>query len=262
MRALLQVYYVVVYYLTWLWFGLGGLLLNLVCAVFLPFRRSEAVTRRARRAIRWMFDWWLRWIHASGVVKVNWHGFEGRSLPSGAIYVANHPSLVDAPVLLSAMPDAICIFKPALLRNPLIAPAAILAGYVSGDKGVDLIRDAAERVATGPALLIFPEGTRTSPGAKLNPLKPGFALIAQRAGAPIRIIGIRVSAFLVPRGRPWWKPPPLPGSIDLTLDEEIPADTAMTPTEITAAVAARLALLATAVPEYPRPCPAPQRTSC
>jgi len=257
MRALVQLYYVGAYYLSYLWFGLGGLLLNVVCAALLVIPGRVRFGGRVRATIRWMFSWWLKWMHASGVVRVRWHGFDQVTLSLGTVYVANHPTLVDAPFLLAALPDAICIFKPALLRNPFIAPAAILAGYAAGDKGVDLIREAAERVAAGRTLLIFPEGTRTTPGTALNPLKPGFALIAQRAHAPIRLISVRASPHLVPRGRPWWKPPVLPGSMDITLDQEIPADTELTPTEITATVEARLASLAVVVPVYRPACPVP-----
>lgn len=250
MRALVQLYYVFAYYLSWVWFGLGGLLLNLVCSVLLIFPQRERFGRSVRAAIRWLFSWWLKWMHASRVVRVSWHGFDDVTLAAGTVYVANHPTLVDAPFLLAMLPDAICIFKPALLRNPLIAPAAILAGYAAGDKGVDLIREAAEKVAAGRSLLIFPEGTRTEPGSRLNPLKPGFALIARRAHAPIRMISVRASPHLVPRRRPWWKPPVLPGWVDLTLDQEIPACTPMSPTEINAAVTERLAHLAATVPIY------------
>lgn len=262
MRVLVQLYYVCTYYLSWIWFGLGGLALNAVCAALLLVPRRDRFGPRVRAAIRSLFSWWLKWMHASRVVRVTWHGFENVTLTAGTIYVANHPTLVDAPFLLAALPDAICIFKPALLRNPFIAPAAILAGYAAGDKGVDLIREAAEKVAAGRTLLIFPEGTRTTPGSALNPLKPGFALIAQRAQASIRMISVRASPHLVPRGRPWWKPPVLPGSIDITLDQEIPWDTELTPTEITAAVEARLASLAAIVPIYRPSCRVPPPTSC
>lgn len=262
MRAVVQLYYIVGYYLSWIWFGIGGLTLNAVCALLLPLPGRERMGRHVRNAIRWLFSWWLKWMHASGVVRVTWHGFEPEHLRTGTVYVANHPTLVDAPFLLAKLPEAICIFKPALLHNPIIAPAAIMAGYAAGDKGVDLIREAAEKVAAGRALLIFPEGTRTTPGSALNRLKPGFALIAQRAQAPVRVITVHASAHLVPRGRPWWKPPVLPGSVVFTLDQEIPAETSLTPTQITAQVEERLASLAAVVPVYPPACPVPQHTSC
>ena len=263
MSVLRHLWLALAYYLSWLLFGLGGLALNLVCAPFLLFPDRERFGPAARTATRWMFDFWLRWMHASGVVEVVFHGFEsvapapprgspgpapaapfgvlgiapgGSAAPAskpeptapspGIVYVANHPTLVDAPFLLARLPDTVCIFKPALLRNPVIAPAALLCGYVSGDAGVDGIRRAAEAVAAGRSLLIFPEGTRTVPGSSLNPLKPGAALIARRAGAPLRLIHVTSSPLMARKGHPWWKLPPLPGRFEFTLGELIPVDPA------------------------------------
>jgi 1-acyl-sn-glycerol-3-phosphate acyltransferase len=211
------------YYLSWLHFGLGGLALNLACAPFLLLPRRERFGARARAAARRMFDAWLRWMHLSGVVDVHFHGFE-RPLPRGVVYVVNHPTLVDAPFLLARLPDTVCIFKPALLRHPAIGPAALLCGYVSGDAGVDGIRRAAERVASGCSLLVFPEGTRTAPGSTLNELRPGFALIARRARSPLQLIHVRSSPLMARKGHPWWKLPPLPGRFEFTLGELIPFD--------------------------------------
>ena len=217
LRPLRRAYHVVMYYLSWVVFGAGGLALNLVCAAALPWRHVPAAQRRTRRVIRRLFDLWVRWFHATRIVEVRWLGFPAELAP-GTVYVANHPSLIDAPVLLSRLPDAVCIFKPALMRNPAIGPAAILANYVDGGRGVEALRDAADRVAAGQALLVFPEGTRTAPGQRLGPLKPGYALIAQRARAPIQAITIRTSAGLVRRGSPWWRPPEvLPAWIEFTL---------------------------------------------
>jgi 1-acyl-sn-glycerol-3-phosphate acyltransferase len=239
MNALRHVWLAFAYYFSWLLFALGGLALNLGCAPFLLLAQRERHGRRARAATRWMFDFWLRWMHFSGVVDVVFHGFD-RPLPGGVIYVANHPTLVDAPFLLARLPDTVCIFKPALLRNPAIGPAALLCGYVSGDAGVDGIRRAAEAVAAGRSLLVFPEGTRTAPGATLNPLKPGFALIARRAHAAIQLIHVHASPLMARKGHPWWKLPPLPGRFEFTLGERLSTDFAATPTELAAHVAARL----------------------
>ncbi len=226
----------VIYYLPWLWFGLGGLLLNIACAFLLLVPGRTRLGRPARRTIRRLFILWRQWCHATGAFRVRWRGFENQTLETGTVYVANHPSLVDAPVLLSLLPDAICIFKPALLHNPAIGPAAVIAGYASGGNGFDAIRDAADKVIQGRSLLIFPEGTRTTPGHNLEPLKPGFALIAQRAHAPIRLLSIEVSRHLGVRGRAWWKLPDLPTWMTVSLGELIPADTSMSCADITAYV--------------------------
>lgn len=227
------------YYFSWALFGLGGLLLNIGCAPLLLARNRERFGGPARAATRALLGLWLRWMRFSGVVEVTWIGFD-RPLPPGAVYVANHPTLVDAPFLLARLPDTVCIFKPALLRNPFIAPTALLCGYVPGARGVDLVRNSVQRLSAGQSLLIFPEGTRTPPGAALHPLKPGFALIARRAGVPIQLIRVRSGPLMGCKGLPWWKLPPLPGRFEFTLDELIPAGGPVFPTELTERVAARL----------------------
>jgi 1-acyl-sn-glycerol-3-phosphate acyltransferase len=120
------------------------------------------------------------------------------------------------------------------MRNPTLGPAAVLAEYASGDAGVDLIRDVAERVAAGRSLLVFPEGTRTLSGVKLNPLKPGFALIASRAHVPVRLLVVRGPRDLIPKGWPWWRIPDFPAHVEITLLGELDAAGAANATELTA----------------------------
>lgn len=228
------------YFLSWIWFGLGGLALNLACVPLLLLPNRERHGPRARATTRWLFNFWLRWMHASGVVRVTWNGFD-RPLPTGVVYVANHPCLVDAPFLLARLPDTVCIFKPAVLRNPFMAPTALLCGYVSaGDNGIDLIRNSVDRLNAGQSLLVFPEGTRTASGVALNPLKAGFAFIARRAGCPVQLIRVRSSPLLARKTLRWWRVPPLPGWVDFTLDECIPAEEIDSPAAFAERISTRL----------------------
>ncbi len=218
-RRIARIYWVVGYYLSWTVFGTVGLLLNLVCIVLMPLPGREAFGPAVRAAIRRLFGAWIAWLHATGVVEVEWSGFESNNLPPGTVYIANHPTIIDATLILARLPDAVCIFKPALMGNPAIGPAAAMASYVRGDTGLDLIRAAASKVAAGKTLLVFPEGTRTAEGTVLGRMKPGFALIADRAQAPVTLIVMSASPGLGARGRPWWPAPAiLPGKIRVTLD--------------------------------------------
>jgi len=192
--------------------------------VLLFFPRRPGRAAAVRRVIRGLFQAWVKWLHATRLIAVVWHGPGAEALPAPAVYIANHPSLLDATFLLARLPDALCIFKPKLGRNPFLAPAAILAGYVSGDTGVDLIRELAPQVAAGRTVLLFPEGTRTDPNALLNPFKPGFAFIARRADAPIQILAIRASRDLCPRGASWWRLPRFPTQVDIHVDRLIMPD--------------------------------------
>ena len=240
-RRLVRLRWVTLYYMSWLVFGLVGLLLNVGCMLLMPLPGRRAYGRAVRGAIRSLFEAWLAWLHASRIVSVEWLGFEGETLAPGTVYIANHPTLVDAPLILARLPDAVCIFKPSLMRNPAIGPAAAMAGYVRGDTGLDLIRAAAAKVADGQSLLVFPEGTRTAVGTVLGKMKPGFALIADRAQAPVRLIVMQGSPGLCTRGRPWWPAPEvLPGKIQISLDRLWPYEPGRSAAELTRAVERRI----------------------
>ena len=225
---------------SWFVFGVVGLLLNLVCAPLLLLPCRQRLGSAVRATIRALFSAWCRWLHAVRAVVVTWHGFTPEATRGPAVYISNHPGLLDATFILARLSDTICIFKPALIRNPAIGPAAVMAGYAAGTSGVDLIRDVAERVASGRSLLVFPEGRRTPTELSLGPLKPGFALIARRAGVPIRLISVRGPRDLFPRGHRWWHVPRLPATVHVTLLGELPYDEDSATSELTAAAARQL----------------------
>ena len=167
-RTLLRLYHYPANWFSWMVFVMVALLLNLVCAPLLLLSNRAKYGRAVRSVIRELFRTGCRGVHGLRLIFVNWHGFTPEALAGPAVYISNHPGLLDAPWILACLPDAICIFKPAIMRNPALGPAAVMAGYACGDSGVDLIRDVAERVAAGRSLLIFPEGARTAPGVELN----------------------------------------------------------------------------------------------
>jgi 1-acyl-sn-glycerol-3-phosphate acyltransferase len=236
-----RIRWVAVYYLSWAVFGAVGLLLNVACLALMPFPGRDNFGPAVRAAIRRLFAAWLAWLHAAGVVVVEWNGFEGEILQTGTVYIANHPTIIDATLILARLPDAVCIFKPSLMSNPAIGPAAAMAGYVRGDTGLDLIKAAATKVAEGQSLLVFPEGTRTAEGTILGRMKPGFALIADRAQAPVTLMIISCSAGLGARGRPWWPAPEiLPGKVAISLDRTWPYEPGRSAAQLTQSVEARI----------------------
>lgn len=240
-RRLGRIRIVALYYVSWAVFGAVGLLLNIGCMVLLVLPYREAFGPAVRATIRRLFAAWLAWLHATGVVRVAWRGFDEGPLPPGTVYIANHPTLVDATLILAKLPDAVCIFKPSLMRNPAVGPAAVMAGYVRGDAGLDLIKAAAAKVAAGQSLLVFPEGTRTAPGTAAGPVKPGFALIADRARAPVRLMVVRASPGLCSRGVPWWRAPAvLPGEVVISLDGLWPYQPGRSAAQLTQSVEERI----------------------
>ena len=288
-RAIKRSYYALAYYMSWVLFMGVGFVLSVCSLPLLPWRGNAAVERRMRAVQRALFRVWVLWFRVSGVLRIRFNGFDnlstvGASLatpsahakPSqsgvasdapafvpassaatGTVFISTHPTLIDAPLLLARLPDTVGITKPGVVNHPLIGAAAIMAGFVTGADGVDMLRIVTEKIRAGSSLLIFPEGTRTERGATLNPFRPGYALIASRAAAPIRLIITRASAGLVTRGRPWWKlPDVLPASIEFTLDREWQPDPAASTAALNAEIEAHaLACLRREIPNPKIPNP-------
>ena len=233
--SLHSVYTLFAYYFTLLLFGACGLGLSCFSLLTGWLPASERVERFHQRLIHRHFALFIGWCAFARLVHVRYEGLE-RIPRGGLVLAANHPALIDITVLLARVPEAVCIFKPAIRRNPVLGAAARRAGYLASDGGHDLVRVAAAKVAAGHTLIIFPEGTRTPPGQALLPFKPGFALIARRAGVPIQLVRITTDSNVLAKGRAWWKSPRLPAHIEVTVGPLIPSDAA----ENTAALSAKI----------------------
>ena len=106
------------------------------------------------------------------------------------IFMSNHQSNLDPPVLIATIPvPAVYISKKELKWMPFVGWAAQLAGVIFIDRGnrekaVQEIHRAALEIKGGKNVVIFPEGTRTRTG-ELGPFKKGGFALAQKAGVPI-----------------------------------------------------------------------------
>jgi len=231
------VYHLLSYYLTLLFFALGGMELCLFSWLsgWLPAtRRTERFFQRLIHRHFALFHWWCEFAR---LVYVRYRGFE--QLPRGGmVLVANHTALIDITCLLARIPEALCIFKPAIRRNPVLGAAARRAGYLGNDGGHDLVRGAAEKIATGQTLIVFPEGTRKPPGETLLPFKPGFVLIARRARVPVQLVRITTDSDVLTKGRAWWKLPKFPAHIEVVAGPLIATDTTASTAEFTAEIEA------------------------
>lgn len=128
----------------------------------------------------------------------------------GLVVAPNHPSLLDILLIGSCLPRAVCITKAELWSNPFLGGGARMAGYIPNDAPLRLVRRAAEEVRGGANLLVFPEGTRTVEGASVNAFKPGFALVARSAEAPVQTLFIETKASYLRKGWPILRKPAFP----------------------------------------------------
>ena len=104
------------------------------------------------------------------------------------VLASNHQSFLD-PVLVGVPPPRELRYmgRQSLFRPP--AFAWLLRGVGTfpvqrGSADLKAIRAGIEMLRAGQGLVLFPEGTR-SPDGRIRPFRPGFALLAARAEAPI-----------------------------------------------------------------------------
>lgn len=234
-RVLLSVYQPLGYYFSFFLFGMFGLMLNLACLALVWLPATAGTERFFQRLIHRHFALWMWWLSFTRLVLVRFEGFSGLPAGRGVVMVANHPGLMDITYLLARVPEAFCVFKPAIRRNPVLGAAACRAGYLGSDGGHELLRAAADKIAAGRTFIVFPEGTR-SRGGVLHPLKPGFVLIARRAAAPIQLVRIVSDCDLLAKGEVWWRLPPLPVHVTVTLGPCLPPPVDETTGEVLAGV--------------------------
>ncbi len=132
------------------------------------------------------------------------------------VVVANHPSLLDAVILVSCLPNAVCIMKARLMRNLLLGAGARMARYIVNDAPLPMIRHAIDELRDGACLIIFPEGTRTS-SPPVGPCAATAGVIAARAGVPVQTVLIEMSSLYLGKRWPIWMPPRLPLTVRVRL---------------------------------------------
>lgn len=141
------------------------------------------------------------------------------------IIAANHPSLLDAVMIVSRLPNAVCVMKASLMDNILFGAAARLARYIRNDDPLEMILRAREALLQGAQLVIFPEGTRTT-NFPLDPCTASTGLIANRAQVPVQTLLIEFSTPYLGKAWPLFRRPELPLACRIRLGRRFlpPAD--------------------------------------
>lgn len=145
----------------------------------------------------------------TGIIRCDLRALDALRSAGPLIIAPNHPSLLDAVLILSRLPHVVCTAKAELLDNLFLGGSARLAGYIRNDCATRFIREGARQLKSGWQLLIFPEGTRTV-GGGLGDFKGGFALIAKRAGVPVQTVFIDSNSRFLGKGWPLLRKPQFP----------------------------------------------------
>jgi 1-acyl-sn-glycerol-3-phosphate acyltransferase len=148
------------------------------------FDSSGTIQIRVARA-------WARSLLAVSGVKVRVEGLEKIDLNASYVFISNHLSYMDTPVVLAHIPVQFrFLAKRGLFQIPFLGTHLKSAGHVPVPRedpraAVKTMQVAAETIQNKKvSLLIFPEGGRSHDGV-LRPFKEGGSYIAIRAGVPV-----------------------------------------------------------------------------
>lgn len=188
-------------------FGVVGLCLRLVFFPLLSCLPGDVQRHRsrARRTISWLLWRFIRFMARTGVLTYDVQGAEKLGRP-GQMIIANHPSLIDVVFLIGLVRDANCVVKQSLWQNPFTRGPVRSADYISNDGSMEMLDAAADALHSGQTLIIFPEGTRTTPG-QAPAFHRGGASIALRGAKLITPVTIQVNPSTLTKAQPWYRIP-------------------------------------------------------
>jgi 1-acyl-sn-glycerol-3-phosphate acyltransferase len=171
----------------------------------------------------WFRERWVDFFIWVQGFKVKLQGMDPVALKSlkGVMFVANHQSLVDIPVLFKTLPQNISFLgKRELSWIPLFGLAAWLNGviYIDRSKGTrnGSLKDIQKFLSRGISVVIFAEGTRSEDG-RLNAFKRGAFVMAIQAKAPIVPVTLMNTHERLPKKELFISP----GHVHVMVDEPI-----------------------------------------
>jgi 1-acyl-sn-glycerol-3-phosphate acyltransferase len=133
---------------------------------------------------------WAKCILAASSIKVTVKGFSNLNRTGSFIYMPNHVSNFDIPVLQAYLPVQFrWLAKAELFKIPIFGYAMKRAGYISINRfdrkaAIQSLNKAAEIIRNGTSVIIFPEGTR-SQNQNIQSFKKGGFVLAVDSGVPI-----------------------------------------------------------------------------
>jgi 1-acyl-sn-glycerol-3-phosphate acyltransferase len=225
LAKLLTLYDYAVLYLGLLWLGFLSLSWTLIAVPLYLVLPKLTAMRLGRYVIMVSFRAYLASLSLSQRASFDLKALDALRYQGPLILAPNHPSLLDAVMVISRLPNVACVLKAELMNNIFLGAGARLARYIRNESIRQMVMQACEDFKTGGQLLLFPEGTRTV-RQPVNPLKGSIALISAQAQVPIQTILIETNSRYLSKGWSLFRKPIMPVRYHIRLGKrfEPPAD--------------------------------------
>jgi 1-acyl-sn-glycerol-3-phosphate acyltransferase len=190
---------------------------------------SSLVDRRGRFAHRCARAWSRLILRTTGV-RVTVEGLDRIKADTTYVFVSNHQSIYDIPVVFNSLPCQLRIIaKASLARFPVLGWHLKRGGHLFVDRRkpdhAGILRRWRQLVSDGLSLIIYAEGTR-SPDGTVARFKGGSFLLAIEAGLPVVPVSIIGTRRVMPKGRLRTEP----AEVTLIVHEPIQPPALETPT--------------------------------
>jgi 1-acyl-sn-glycerol-3-phosphate acyltransferase len=172
----------------------------------LPRDLGTAVGRRGIMTGFRLYAWSLA---VTGAYRLDLTAIDSLKGGPALILAPNHPSLIDALLILTRHPNIVCVMKAQLMKNVFLGSGSRLARYVRNDSSRQMVKESVTHLKHGGVLLLFPEGTRTR-RAPINQLVWSVGLIAKHSGVPVQTLIIETDSPFLSKGWPLFRRPSLP----------------------------------------------------
>lgn len=188
---------------------------------------GNPLDRRRGRVFFWLARHWSRGVLAICGLRLSTKGSELLDRSSHYVYVSNHASLFDIPVLAAALPtDIRIVYKKELEKIPIFGWNLKWGPYIAIDRdnrteAVRSVDEAARRIRDGDSVLLYAEGTRTMDG-RLQTFKRGAFNLAVKSGVPVVPVTINGTFRIMAKGSLAIRP----GSVEVILSPPIPVNPA------------------------------------
>lgn len=149
---------------------------------------------------------WARCLLTASAVRISDVWYDPALEPGKSyVFLSNHQSLFDIPVLLTTCPGQVRMMaKRSLFRIPIFGWSLAAGGFIPIDRADRSsarrsFASALARLKEGTSILLFPEGTRSMKNSLL-PFQRGGFLLAMKTGLPIVPVGVRGTRAVQPKG--------------------------------------------------------------
>ncbi len=143
-----------------------------------------------KRSFNLLSKRWAKHIVNNSRMNLEIIGKENLDPNESYIYISNHTSMFDIPILIYGLGDDIrMIYKQELEKIPVFGYALKKSPFIpivreDPRKAMQSIQTAVEEINAGSSIVIFPEGTRSANG-ELGDFKRGAFMLASKAERPI-----------------------------------------------------------------------------